>query len=142
MPTGIRSQSGDSEGHQPRAPQYGGLMKLRANGRAHGNRPVSVRQPGIFLESPWPWIVLGIVAEALLAAVLATTREGKLLWAMAGALVFMVAGVVVKRLVVTERERVEAAMEGIVAALNANDVNPLLIRHVAPDAATPRARAS
>jgi hypothetical protein len=96
----------------------------------------------IFLESPWPWIFLGIVAEAVLATMLVTMRQAKLLWWMLGALVFMIAGVVVERLVVTERERVEAAMEGIVAALNANDLPRLLNDYIAPNAAVTRARAS
>ncbi len=95
----------------------------------------------IFLESPWPWIFLGIVAEAVLATMLATMRQGRLLWWMFGALGFMIAGVAVERLVVTERERVEAAMEGIVAALNANDLNTLLSQYIAHDAAGTRSRA-
>ncbi len=96
----------------------------------------------VFLESPWPWLFLGIVAEAVLAAVWVTTRQSTLLWGMAGALAFMVVGVAVERLVVTERERVEAAMEGIVAALNANDLDRLLNEYIAPDAGVTRGRAS
>ncbi len=96
----------------------------------------------IFLESPWPWIFLGIVAEAVLAAILVTTRQGRLLWGMLGVLGVAVAGLVVERLVVTEREQVAATMEGIVAALNANALDTLLSRYVAPDAGVTRGRAS
>ncbi len=96
----------------------------------------------VFLESPWPWIFVGIVAEAVFAAVWATTRQSRLLWGMAGSLAFMIVGVAVERLVVTERERVEAAMEGIVAALNANDLDRLLNEYIAPDASVTRGRAS
>jgi len=96
----------------------------------------------IFLESPWPWLLIGIVAEAILAAALVTTRRGALLWGMLGVLGFVVGGVVIERLVVTEREQVEAAMDGIVSALNANDLDRLLRDYIAPDAYTTRARAN
>jgi hypothetical protein len=95
----------------------------------------------VFVESPWPWILIGIVAEAILAAILVSTRRTVLLWAMLGVLGFAIAGVVVERLVVTERERVEATIDGIVAALNANDLPRLLGDYIAPDAARTRARA-
>ena len=96
----------------------------------------------ILLESPWPWICLGIVAEAALAAMLVTLRRRALIWAMLGVLALTIAGVVVERMVVTERERVEAAMEGLVASLNANDLNKLLSDYIAPDAMRTRGRAS
>jgi len=95
----------------------------------------------VFLESPWPWIFFGIVAEAILAVVLVTSRRPAIFWGMLGALVLTVAGVVVERLVVTDRERVEAAMDGIVAALNANDLEGLLRDYIAPDALGTRGRA-
>jgi hypothetical protein len=96
----------------------------------------------IFLESPWPWILIGIVAEAILAGVLVTTRRPALLWGMLGVLGFVIAGVAVERLVVTEREQVEAAMDGIVSALNANDLDRLLRDYISPDAYTTRGRAT
>ena len=37
----------------------------------------------IFLESPWPWLFLGIAVEAVLAVALVRTQRG-LLWAMLG----------------------------------------------------------
>jgi len=95
----------------------------------------------ILLESPWPWILFGIVVEAILGAVLVTYRRPAVLWGMLGVLVFTIAGVVVERLVVTERERVEAVMDGIVAALNANDLERLLNEYIAPDAHGTRGRA-
>ena len=96
----------------------------------------------IFLESPWPWLLIGIVAEAILAAILVTTRRGALLWAMVSVLGLVLAGLVVERVVVTEQERVEMAMDGLLAALNSNDLNRLLSEYIAPDAATTRTRAS
>ena len=96
----------------------------------------------IFLESPWPWLLIGIVAEAILAAALVTTRRGALLWGMVGVLGFVIVGVTIERLVVTEREQVEAVMDGIMSALNANDLERLLRDYVAPDAYTTRGRAT
>jgi len=96
----------------------------------------------IFLESPWPVILMGIVAEAVLAVVLVTTRRGLLLGAMGGVLVVVLLGVALEILVVTEREQVERTLDGIIASLNANDLNRLLEDYVAPDARTTRARAA
>lgn len=96
----------------------------------------------IFLESPWPAILMGIVAEAILGAVLVTTRRAMLLGAMAAVLVVALLGVALELLVVTEREQVEASLDGIVAALNANDLDRLLRDYIAPDAYRTRARAS
>ncbi len=96
----------------------------------------------ILVESPWPWILVGIVVEAILAVTLVTYRRAVLLWGMVGVLAFTIAGVVVERLVVTERERAEAAMDGIVACLNANDLDRLLRDYIAPDAHGTRGRAA
>jgi hypothetical protein len=80
----------------------------------------------MFLEDPMPIILFGIVAEAVLGIILLTTRRGVLLWAMAGVLVLVLAGVGLEWLVVTERERVEATVEGAAAAVRANDRQGLL----------------
>ena len=73
------------------------------------------------LEDPTPVIVVGILAEAALAAALVRTRRGFLLWPMAGVLVAVVIGVVVERLVVTEKERVGEALYGAARAVQDND---------------------
>ena len=96
----------------------------------------------IFLESPWPAILMGIVAEAILAAVLVTTRRAVVLWAMGAVLTVALMGVALELLVVTEREQVEASLDGIVAALKANDLDRLLRDYIAPDAYRTRGRAS
>jgi hypothetical protein len=80
----------------------------------------------ILLESPWPWILLGIAAEAALAVALVRTQRGHLIWAMLGVAVVMLLGLAVERLVVTEREAVEMTLDAGVAAARANDVNRLL----------------
>jgi hypothetical protein len=75
----------------------------------------------IFLESPWPALVIGIFAEAILAIILLRTGRGVLLWAMIGVGLLVAGAVVLERLVVTEREEVEAAIDAMAAALGAND---------------------
>jgi hypothetical protein len=89
------------------------------------------------LENPMPIILFGIVAEAVLGISLLTTRRGALLWAMAGVLILVLAGVGLEWLVVTERERVEATLEGAAAAVRANDREGLLQR-IHPSAADAR----
>ncbi len=73
------------------------------------------------LEDPTPIIVLGVLAEAILAGFLFTTRRGVLLWPMAGVLGLVVLGVVVGWLVETEVERVEKALYAAAAAVEQND---------------------
>lgn len=73
-----------------------------------------------------PLILFGIAAEAVLGIILLMSGRGVLLWAMGGVLVLVLAGVGLERLVVTEREQVEATLEGAAAALQANDQTRLL----------------
>jgi len=94
----------------------------------------------IFLESPWPAIGIGIFAEALLALILWRTGRGVILWAMGGVLLLVLGGVLLERLVVTERKRIEATLDGAAAAVEANDLN-LVNMYIADDAADPRALA-
>ena len=77
----------------------------------------------VLVEDPMPIIFIGIVVEAILAACLIGTRRGVLLAPMAGVLVLVLLGVVVERIVVTEVERVEAVLDGVAAALKANDLD-------------------
>ena len=95
----------------------------------------------IFLENPVPIIVTGIVVEAILGAILVSTRRGAILWWMLGVLILVVIGLVVERLVVTENKRIVATLDGAKAALEANDLNRLL-PYLAPSAAQTRDRAS
>lgn len=94
----------------------------------------------LFLESPMPIILIGIVVEAVLGAVLVGTRRGVVLWAMAGVLVLVGLGVLVERLVETDNERIEAALDGAAAALEANDYDRLFT-YIAPSATGTRGRA-
>jgi hypothetical protein len=73
------------------------------------------------LEDPTPILVFGVLAEAILAVALVRTRRGILLWVMGGVLAVVLIGLIVERLVVTERERVKAAVYGAAAAVERND---------------------
>jgi len=92
-------------------------------------------------ENPWWIICFGIVLEAVLGVLLFRTGRGLLLWIMLGVLALTLLGVLVERLVVTERERVEMTLDGITAALEANDLNRVL-SYVSPDATQTRGRAA
>jgi hypothetical protein len=94
------------------------------------------------LEGHAPIIFVGIALEAVLAIAFVNTRRRVLLWAMLGVVLLVAAGVVLERLVVTDRERVEAAMDGAVEALEADDLGRFLNDYVAPEAAQTRSRAS
>ncbi len=93
------------------------------------------------VEDPMPIIFFGIVAEAILAAVLLRTGRGIALVAMIGVALLVLLGLGVERLVVTEREEVEAAIDGIAAALEANDLDRVL-SFVDPAAGHTRGRAA
>jgi hypothetical protein len=95
----------------------------------------------LLFENPWWIIFAGIIIEAVLGIILYRTGRGVMVWVMLGVLILMIAGVIVERLVVTERERVETTLDGIVAALEANDLNRVL-SYVAPEAAETRRRAA
>lgn len=95
----------------------------------------------ILFENPW-WIIFsGIILEAVLGIVLFRTGRGVLLWAILGVFALMLLGVLVERLVVTETERVEMTLDGIVAALEANDL-PRVLSYVSQDATKTRGRAA
>jgi hypothetical protein len=95
----------------------------------------------ILFENPWWIIFIGAIIEAVLGIVLFRTGRGVLLWVMLGVLALTLLGVLIERLVVTERERVEMTLDGITAALEANDLNRVL-SYVSPDATQTRRRAT
>lgn len=95
----------------------------------------------MLLENPIPVIFVGIVVEAVLASVFANTGRKVVLLAMIGVLILVLGGVVLERVVVTEKEVVEATMDGVVAALEDNDLDRLLNEYVSPLAAHTRLRA-
>jgi hypothetical protein len=80
----------------------------------------------IFVESPWPILLVGIVAETTLAILLLRTGQGKWLWAILGVGLLVLLGLLVERLVVTEREAVQRTLDAAVAAVEASDLGRLL----------------
>jgi hypothetical protein len=95
----------------------------------------------LLFENPLRIIFIGIVIETVLGIVLLRTGRGALLWAMLGILALMLVGVGVERLVVTEKERVEMTLDGIISALEANDLQRVLT-YIAPGAVQTRNRAA
>jgi hypothetical protein len=87
----------------------------------------------IFLESPWPILILGLAVEAILAIALFRTGRSVLLAAMAGVAMLVLLGVLVERWTVTDTKRIgqtlEAAAAGLVAGKQEN-VAPWIV----PDA--------
>jgi hypothetical protein len=95
----------------------------------------------IFLESPMPAIFIGIVLEALLGIALFTTRRAWLLAPIGGVLLLVLGGVLLERVVVTQRERVEMALDDLAAALKTNDLKKVQ-NCLAPSAKETRQRAA
>lgn len=77
-------------------------------------------------------VVLGIV-ELALALALYQSGRGVILIAMAGVLLLAGAAFATERLVVTERERVESALMGVVEAVQDNDLDAVL-SYIGPQA--------
>jgi len=90
-------------------------------------------------EDPTTVIVAGVLIEGLLAVAL--VKSGRGLLALPMLLVALVMGLVVlvERLVVTDREQIEEVLDGVTAALMANDLEGVL-RHIDPAAAGMRAQ--
>ena len=92
------------------------------------------------LENPMPVIFFGVIAEAVLAIILVSNRQGVLVWAMLGVLVLVSAGVALNLWVVTDAEKVEATLDGAADALEANDW-PRLQQYISEGAVRTRNRA-
>lgn len=78
------------------------------------------------LEDPTPIILAGIAIEAVLGIALVVTRRGVLLLAMSGAAVLCLIGVVIERVVVTDREQIAATIEAGRLAVEGNDARATL----------------
>lgn len=85
-------------------------------------------------EDPTTLIVAGVLIEGLLAVVFVNTRQLKVAAFMAGVLALVLVGLAVEQLVVTDYERIEAALDGTARSLRANDVAGVLAR-IDPQAA-------
>ncbi|MBN2218168.1 MAG: nuclear transport factor 2 family protein [Pirellulales bacterium] len=94
----------------------------------------------ILFESPIPVLFAGIVAAAVLAIVFFNTGRVVFLAAIAAVVALTLLGVAVEHFVVTEREAVEMALDGLAAAMEANDKDAA-IAFLSPSATATRARA-
>lgn len=77
-------------------------------------------------EDPTWWWVGGAALLAMLAVALVQTGRGALLGAMGGVVALTALGLAVEWLVVTPREEIEASLEDLRAALEANDLPGVL----------------
>ena len=93
------------------------------------------------LESPLPAIVFGIFVEAVLAVVFLNTRRKSVLVAIVAVLLIAAGGVALEKWWVTDREQIEATLNGIAGALEANDLE-LVYTFIAPDAEKTRTLAA
>jgi hypothetical protein len=92
------------------------------------------------IEDPTMFIFLGILAEAVLAIMLYQTGRGFLLWIMLGVLFVCLTGIIGQRFIITGRKLVVRTLDGIVTALEANDVEKVL-SYLEPEAEHSRQRA-
>ena len=77
-------------------------------------------------EDPTTLIAAGLLIEVLLAVALYNTGRVALVGAMVGVLVVVGLGVLIERIVVTDREQVADALDGVASAVEANDVERVL----------------
>ena len=84
-------------------------------------------------------IVAGLLIEALVVVALIKSGRGVLVLAMIGVLIVIGLGVTIERFVVTDHERIEATLNGVAAALEANDVDGVL-SYIDPAATTMRSQ--
>ncbi len=80
----------------------------------------------IFVESPWPILLIGIAVEAVLAIFLLRTGQGRLLFAMLGVGLLVVVGLLVEHFVVTDRKAIINTLDAAAAAVESNNLNRLL----------------
>ncbi len=95
----------------------------------------------LLVENPLPAIFLGIVAAAVVGVVFVNNRNFRVLWALPVIFLLTLGGVALEWLIITEREEVEETLDGIAAALEANDLDAVL-RYVSPQAEQTRQRAA
>ena len=95
----------------------------------------------MLLDDPVPIIAVGIVLEAMLAIVFVNTRRRVVLLGMLGVAILVAAGVGLERFVLTDNEKIEAALDGAAAALEADDLT-LFGQYLAPSATRTLSRAA
>lgn len=87
----------------------------------------------MFLESPWPALVVGALALGLLGVAYHNTGHPRLRLAIIAAVGVTLLMLLVQWLVVTEREAVSDTLEQMAVALESNQIDAVL-GYLAPDA--------
>jgi hypothetical protein len=93
----------------------------------------------LFLESPWPILIVGLILEMALAIVLFRTGRAAVLAAMGGVALLVLVGVLIERWTVTDTKKVRQTLEAAAAGLQANDAK-LVYPHVVSGPDGDRAR--
>jgi hypothetical protein len=78
------------------------------------------------LESPWPALILGGIAIAVAGALFLARRDGVSLAALSVAAFLTLGMVLLERMVTTEKEHVESAIAGMLAAIETNEPDRVL----------------
>jgi hypothetical protein len=94
----------------------------------------------MFLESPWPAIVIGAAALGLLGVAYQNTGQPRLRTAMFGVPVVVLALLLVEWLIVTQREAISNTLEDMAVALESNQLEAVMA-YLAPEAAKIRSDA-
>ena len=77
-------------------------------------------------ETPWPAIVIGVLATAIVASGWLRTGRQTLLHLMVAIILLTIGAVVLERWVVTDREQVDATLHEIARLVESNDVDAVL----------------
>ncbi len=93
----------------------------------------------LFLESPWPILIVGLVIEMVLAIGLFRTGRGAVLVAMGGVALLVLLGVLIGIWSPTDTKRVRQTLEAAAAGLQANNAKQV-DACIVPDADGNRAR--
>jgi len=93
----------------------------------------------IFLESPWPVLIVGLVLETILAIALFRTGRGVVLGMMAVVALLVAFGVLIASLTPTDSKRIRQTLTAAAAGLQANNAG-LVNACIVPDADGNRAR--
>src|SRR5271157_4784041 len=75
----------------------------------------------LFLESPWPILIVGLVLETVLAIALFRTGRGAVLVAMAAVALLVLLGVLIERWTLTDTKRIRQTLEAAATGLRANN---------------------
>ena len=75
----------------------------------------------LFLESPWPILIVGLVVETVLAIALFRTGRGLVLGLMGGVALLVLSGVLIERSTLTDTKRVRQTLEAAAAGLQAGN---------------------